>query len=137
MSQGLQFFTPFSRTFDGPLDVSVVFDTLGAMNQYLSHEARYAGQIVSCKQAEGSIFVLSNDRSQWLVVSAGQTADKHFNISVTHSMQEIIQHNLGKKPAVQIISPGNEKVIADVEHMDENTTKVTFIDYFTGTVIFN
>lgn len=137
MGQGLQFFTPFQRTFEGPLDVSVVFDTLEKMNQYLLNAARYAGQIVSCKQAEGSIFVLSNDRSQWLVVSPGQTADKHFNISITHSAMEIIQHNLGKKPAVQIISPGNEKVIADVEHLDENTTKVTFLDYFTGTVIFN
>jgi len=37
----------FDRIFKGPLDSSLIFNSLLEMNDYLSNEARYAGQIVS------------------------------------------------------------------------------------------
>ncbi len=138
MSQGLQFFTPFLRTFDGPLDVSQVFDTTAAMNDYLENPARYPGQIVACKQEEGKIFVLSNSRNQWLLAgSNGQDADKHLLYVINHKTEEIIEHNLGKKPAVQVIDQSGEKCLADIQHLDNNTTKIIFLTHFSGKVTFN
>jgi hypothetical protein len=115
-----------------------VFDTLDELEQYLMSPARYAGQMVLCKEAEGKIFVLSNDKSQWLLAAGNeQNHDKHFKFHVTHTLEEIIEHNLGKKPAVQILGQDNAKCIADVEHINENQTKISWLDYFTGTIIFN
>ncbi len=134
-SNGLQFFTPFQRTFKGPLDVSVVFSTEAAMLAYLDNEARYAGQVVSCKQHEGSLFILNNNEDEWLLISGGD--DKHKTYTVEHSMEEIIQHNLGKTPAVQIHDSNGNVSIAQIHHIDHNTTKVTWIDHFSGKVTFN
>lgn len=138
MNAGLQFFTPFKRTFDKPLDVDLVFDTLDQLNQYLANPARYAGQVVTCKEAEGKIFVLSNNKNQWLLASANpDNYDKHFTIPITHTLEEVIEHKLGKKPAVQIIDEHGNKCIADITHIDLNTTKISFNDYFSGKIIFN
>jgi hypothetical protein len=138
MSQGLQFFTPFSRTFDGPLDVSLVFDTTADMNNYLLNPARYPGQIVACKQEEGKIFVLSNSKNSWLLASGNQeVADKHLVYVINHKTEEIIEHNLGKKPAVQIFTNDGDLCIADVQHIDINTTKINFNNTFSGKVTFN
>ncbi len=115
-----------------------VFDTLDELEQYLMSPARYAGQMVLCKEAEGKIFVLSNDKSQWLLAAGNQDYyDKHFVLPITHKLQEVIAHNLGKKPSVEILDEQGNKCIAEVQHMDENTTKITFIDPFTGKVTFN
>ncbi len=138
MTTGLQFFTPFKRAFNKPLDVDLVFDTLDQLNQYLSNPARYAGQVVTCKQAEGKIFVLSNDKNQWLIAAGNeQNYDKHFSVPVIHKTEEVIEHNLGKKPSVQVIDEEGNKCIADIQHIDQNNTKVSFNDYFTGKITFN
>ncbi len=138
MTTGLQFFTPFKRTFDIPLDVDLVFDTLAELNQYLTNPARYSGQIVTCRQAEGKIFVLSNDKNQWLIAAGNEeNHDKHFSIPVTHTMEEVIEHNLGKKPSVEILDNSGSKCIADIQHIDDNNTKISFNDYFTGKITFN
>lgn len=138
MSQGLQFFTPFSRTFDSPLDVSLVFDSVADMNNYLLNPARYAGQIVACKQEEGKIFVLSNSRDSWLLASGNQESeDKHLVYVINHKTEEIIEHNMGKKPAVQVINSAGEMCLADIQHIDNNTTKLIFLTHFSGKVTFN
>ena len=39
------------------------------MAAYLSDATRYSGQIATCNEDEGKVFVLSVDRTQWLEVS--------------------------------------------------------------------
>ncbi len=115
-----------------------VFDTLDEMDQFLTNPARHAGQMVLCKQAEGKIFVLSNDKNQWLIAAGNQeNYDKHFSIPVTHTLEEVIEHNLGKKPSVQILDEHGNKCIADIQHIDQNNIKISFNNHFTGKVTFN
>lgn len=67
------------RSADKP-PLSKVFDTLAEMSQYLTNPARYAGQIVSCKEAEGDIFILSNTMDSWILAAQqgppGEKGDK-------------------------------------------------------------
>ncbi len=113
----------------------IIFETQHQMQDYLTDSRRSPGQIATCLENQAELFVLSGDRSEWLRVK-GET-DKHFKFHVTHTLEEIIEHNLGKKPAVQILGQNNDKCIADVEHISENQTKISWLDYFTGTIIFN
>ncbi len=113
----------------------IIFDTLHQMQEYLADNSRTPGQIASCLENQAELFVLSNDKSQWVRVTGEK--DKHFRFFVTHTLVEIIEHNLGKKPSVQILGLNNDKCIADVEHINDNQTKISFLDYFTGTIIFN
>lgn len=115
-----------------------VFETLDELNQHLESASRYPGQVALCKEAEGQIFVLSNDMSQWLLAAGNEDYyDKHFVLHITHKLQEVIAHNLGKKPSVEILDEQGNKCIAEVQHLDENTTKISFIDPFSGKVTFN
>lgn len=57
---------PFKRLAAFPLDIDSKFDTIEQMNAYLSNNVRYAGQMVTCLQTPGQIYILSNDRSEWL-----------------------------------------------------------------------
>ena len=61
----------FRRQYAGPLDVSVVFSTLADMAAYLSDPTRYGGQVATCNEDEGKVFVLSVDRTRWLEASGG------------------------------------------------------------------
>mgnify|MGYP001255336486 CR=1 FL=1 len=61
----------FKRQYAAPLDVDVVFQTSAAMNTYLSNPLRYAGQIVSCLENEGKIFVLNNAQTIWTEIAGG------------------------------------------------------------------
>lgn len=115
-----------------------LFETLEQLEQHLSDPQRYAGQIVTCKEAEGKIFVLSNNKDQWLIAAGNEdNYDKHFAFPLTHTMEEIILHNLGKEPAVEILDQQGNKCIADIKHIDQNNTKISFNNYFTGKVTFN
>ena len=64
-------------------------------------------------------------------------ADKNLVLPVNYKLFEIIAHNLGKEPAVSVLDSDNLEGLADIEHIDENTVKVTFSDYFTGKIVFN
>ena len=63
--------------------------------------------------------------------------DKHFTISVLNTDNVVINHNLNKEPAVQIVNESGKICLADVEHIDLNTSRITFSDLFTGRVTFN
>lgn len=64
-------------------------------------------------------------------------ADKNLVLPVNYKLFEVIAHNLGKEPAVSVLGEDNIESIADIEHIDINTVKVTFSDYFTGKIVFN
>ncbi len=63
--------------------------------------------------------------------------DKHYTYPITHSKLAIINHNLNKKPAVQVEDSDGEHCIANIKHIDLNNTRVEFEDYFTGKITFN
>jgi hypothetical protein len=65
----LEFALLFKRQQSGPLDVDSVFDTLTDMNNYLTNELRYPGQVVVCREVPKTLFVLSDDRTTWDKVS--------------------------------------------------------------------
>ncbi|MDP2234962.1 MAG: hypothetical protein Q8J88_00890 [Bacteroidales bacterium] len=65
-------------------------------------------------------------------------ADKHMSFNINHKMTEIIQHGLDKNPAVSIVDENGELCLADVTYIEEDkSVMVSFVDYFTGKIIFN
>lgn len=64
-------------------------------------------------------------------------ADKNLVLPVNYKLFEVIAHNLGKQPAVSVLDSDNKEGLADIEHIDDNTVKVIFSDYFTGKIVFN
>lgn len=45
-----------------------------------------------------------------------------------------VNHNLGRKPNVQVLSPGGVEVMADVVHINNNQAVVSFAAAYTGGV---
>jgi hypothetical protein len=70
MAAQLIFPLQFVRQFKGPIDADMVFDTEASMNEYLSSARRYAGQIATCLEKEGFIYVMSADLSKWIQINA-------------------------------------------------------------------
>ena len=56
---------------------------------------------------------------------------------VNHMSEVIVNHGLDKYPSVQVFDSNNKKVITEVEHIDLNNTKITWLEPHSGTVIFN
>ena len=48
-----------------------------------------------------------------------------------------IQHNLGKHPSVTVADSAGSVVMGDVEYLDRNTVRVTFMAAFAGTAHLN
>lgn len=63
--------------------------------------------------------------------------DKHFQFNVNYKLEEVIMHNLNKQPSVHISDLEGSVCLADIIHLDSNTTRLIFTDYFTGKVVFN
>lgn len=80
ISFGLQ----FERQFSGPLDIDAVFNTTAALNAYLTVGRRFAGQIATCLDQPGKLFILSNDRSQWLEFSEDKALGDITDITITN-----------------------------------------------------
>ena len=49
--------------------VMKVFDTLAELNAYLNDPNRYAGQLATCKEAEGDVFILNNTKDEWILAA--------------------------------------------------------------------
>ena len=75
----IQFPLQFERQYSNPIDIDMVFETTSILNSYLTDNKRYAGMIVTCKEQEGKIFVLNNDKDEWLTFDSSlyeKTANK-------------------------------------------------------------
>jgi hypothetical protein len=62
--------------------------------------------------------------------------------SYTHSqpsasVEWVVHHNLGKYPAIAIVDSAGREVFGGVQHVDANTTIVTFTAPFSGKVYCN
>ena len=58
----------FQRQFSGPLDPDLVFDTETALADYLTSPRRYAGQVVTCNELPGTLFILNAAADDWISV---------------------------------------------------------------------
>ena len=75
----IQFPLQFERQYSNPIDIDMVFETSSILNSYLTDDKRYAGMVVTCKEQEGKIFVLNNDKNEWLTFDSSlyeKTANK-------------------------------------------------------------
>ena len=61
----------FRRQYAQPLDIDSVFETLAEMETYLTNALRHVGQIATCQETEGIIYIMNNNRDAWVTVDAG------------------------------------------------------------------
>lgn len=48
----------------------------------------------------------------------------------------VVNHNLGYRPSVEVLSPGGISVFAEVVHISLNQTEIHFVQLYTGTARF-
>ena len=69
----ISFGSQFIRQYAAPIDRDMVFLTVAMAQDYLSSPRRYQGQIMTCLEKEGSIFVLNNTKDTWIDIADGST----------------------------------------------------------------
>jgi len=83
MTQKIETPVQFKRQYAEALEADRVFSTNAEMQSYLTDPARYAGMFVSCLENEGVIFVLNNDKSEWLSVSTSSRYTNENEVPIT------------------------------------------------------
>jgi len=73
-----------------------------------------------------------------LVNGSPVVGDKNFVFNQISPLSSwTINHNMGKKPSVAIVTTGGDAVTADVNYIDNNNLTVTFSTAFAGTAYLN
>jgi hypothetical protein len=67
----------------------------------------------------------------------GQAAASYEHVQAVTSDVWTVNHNLGLRPAVTVLSPGGIEVEASVAHVSVNQTVITFVTPQTGSARFN
>lgn len=65
----------------------------------------------------------------------GPGSARYEHVQSSPATQWTVNHNLGYKPSIEVLSPGGMVVIADVVHMTDNQTLINFNAPQTGTVL--
>lgn len=65
------------------------------------------------------------------------SSDKNYTQEFTNSASVLVEHNLGKMPAVTVINSAGDEVVGDIAHLNENELVVLFSNSFTGIIICN
>ena len=79
-----------------------------------------------------------DDRVTTLEDTPPVDSDKHFvHIQATPTSIWTVTHNLGKYPAITIVDSANTEVVGDIQYMDLNSFKVTFLSEFSGKTFCN
>lgn len=64
--------------------------------------------------------------------------DLHYtHVQETASASWTVVHNLGKRPAVQVVDTAGTQVEGDVTHLDLNTVRIDFTAAFSGRATCN
>jgi hypothetical protein len=63
----LDFPLQFKRQFAKSLDVDSTFLTTVELNAYLTNPLRYVGQLATCEEEEGKLYILNKTKDAWLV----------------------------------------------------------------------
>lgn len=79
---------------------------------------------------------LSGDNYDTGWIAAAST-DKHYSEAFTMQSYLVINHNLGKRPAVTIVDTANDEVIGLVTHLTVNSLMVEFNAATSGIIICN
>lgn len=71
-------------------------------------------------------------------VSTKGSGDKHYTFiqRVPSDVWEV-KHNLNKYPSVSIVDSANTEIIGDVDYIDLNNCRLTFVGAFSGKAYFN
>lgn len=67
----------------------------------------------------------------------GTEGDKNYTESFTNQSQVTLTHNLGKYPAISVIDSAGDEVVGNVEYLDVNTVRISFVGSFTGIATCN
>ena len=73
----------FKRQYAGALDPDLTFTTEAELAAYLNDPVRYPGQIATCQDKEGYLFIMNNAREAWIEFSADVEPLTKANINVT------------------------------------------------------
>lgn len=65
---GLDFPLQFKRQFASSLDVDSTFKTITELNAYLANPLRYVGQLATCDEEEGKLYILNKTKDAWLIL---------------------------------------------------------------------
>lgn len=107
----------FKRQFADSLDPDSRFGTVTELNSYLSDPARYIGQVVTCDEREGKVFVLNVARDAWIEI--GGTDSLSGTYVETSDFDAL-------KSVVDVISGGYLKendvlaLIASADHVEQS-----------------
>ena len=71
------------------------------------------------------------------LVPKATDGDKTLTFHVTHMDEVVIEHGMGKHPSVQVFDQDHKACITNIEHIDENNTRVAWLEPFTGKVTLN
>lgn len=69
--------------------------------------------------------------AEWLA-SLGSSSAAYVHTQTTESVEWIVNHNLGVKPVVEILTTGGALVDAEVLHVTNNQLRIYFATLFTG-----
>ncbi len=106
-----------------------IHDRLHAMDSAEDHAA--------ASEEDYGKFIRANPDTGKIEYVSPPIGDKNFVLTVYSINNYILQHNLGKYPAVQLKCSDSKVIISDIEHIDINTIKLTFEQEFSGTIILN
>ena len=96
--------------------------------------------VVIAKSSETTIVVdQSNTQSSTIEVTGIVSGkDAHFTYTqVTPSNTWDVTHNLNKKPSVTVVDSADSVVIGDVQYLNNNQVRLTFVGAFSGKAYFN
>lgn len=72
------------------------------------------------------------DRLVAIVGATGPAGQSHDHAQPTPSTEWIVNHNLGVRPSVAVVSPGGIEVKAGVHHQSLNQVRLSFAEPQTG-----
>jgi hypothetical protein len=67
----------------------------------------------------------------------GVGADKHYEESFITSNSITVNHNLGKKPSVQVTDSAGTEIVVDVIHISNNQLHASWSGAFSGVIFCN
>jgi len=82
--------------------------------------------------ADARVFKVTNEMA--FVVNAGGSSLPYEHVQPTPASTWVVNHNLGYRPVIEVLSPGGVVVGADVVHVSVNQTQINFNNPQTGTV---
>lgn len=89
-------------------------------------------------QTVGGLSIIDQPTTSVSVSGIVGGGDKYFVYNqVLPSATWEIDHNLNKKPSVTVVDSADSVVVGDVEYLNNNQVRLTFVGAFSGKAYFN